>query len=295
MLIDWFTVVAQALNFVILAWLMKCFLYKPILDAIDAREKRIATELAAAGRKKAEAQHERDEFQKKNEEFDQHRAALLKAATDAAAAERQKLMDAARQAADALAAKRQESLSNEAKAMAQALRQRAQTEVFAIARKALTELAGVSLEASACEAFIARLQGLEGPPKEALAAALSSARDDIVVRTAFELPIAQRRAIHKAVVDTFGLKVGLRYDTDPALVAGIELVAQGRKFAWTLSDHLASLERGVSDLLKARAREPAAPHVLAAEPTEADTPGSATAQPEPASPATVPAVVAAHP
>ncbi len=53
MLIDWFTVGAQALNFVILVWLMKRFLYKPILDAIDAREKRIATELADAGRKKS--------------------------------------------------------------------------------------------------------------------------------------------------------------------------------------------------------------------------------------------------
>ena len=38
MLIDWFTVGAQVLNFLILVWLMKRFLYKPVLDAIDARE-----------------------------------------------------------------------------------------------------------------------------------------------------------------------------------------------------------------------------------------------------------------
>ena len=46
MLIDWFTVGAQALNFLILVWLMKHFLYQPILHAIDAREKKIAAELA---------------------------------------------------------------------------------------------------------------------------------------------------------------------------------------------------------------------------------------------------------
>jgi large-conductance mechanosensitive channel len=39
-LIDWFTVVAQVINFLILVWLLKHFLYQPILDAIDAREKR---------------------------------------------------------------------------------------------------------------------------------------------------------------------------------------------------------------------------------------------------------------
>ena len=44
--IDWFTVAAQALNFGALVWLLKRFLYGPILQAVDAREKRIADELA---------------------------------------------------------------------------------------------------------------------------------------------------------------------------------------------------------------------------------------------------------
>src|ERR1700688_2249451 len=102
MLIDWFTVGAQVLNFVILVWLMKRFLYKPIIHAIDAREERIATELADGAAKKAEAQKERDEFQHKNEEFDQQRAALLSQAADEAKTERQRLLDEARKAADAL-------------------------------------------------------------------------------------------------------------------------------------------------------------------------------------------------
>ena len=50
MLIDWFTVGAQALNFIILVWLLKRFLYKPILDAVDAREKRVAQRGHRAGR-----------------------------------------------------------------------------------------------------------------------------------------------------------------------------------------------------------------------------------------------------
>ena len=46
MLINWFTVCAQAINFLILVWLLKRFLYKPILHAIDEREKGIAAQLA---------------------------------------------------------------------------------------------------------------------------------------------------------------------------------------------------------------------------------------------------------
>ena len=114
MLIDWFTVGAQALNFIILVWLLKRFLYRPILDAVDAREKRIAAELADADEKKAEAKKERDEFHHKNEQFDQQRAALMSKATDEANAERRRLLDNARNAADALSTKRQKALQNEA-------------------------------------------------------------------------------------------------------------------------------------------------------------------------------------
>ena len=42
MLIDWFTVGAQALNYLILVGLLRRYLYKPVLDAIDAREARVA-------------------------------------------------------------------------------------------------------------------------------------------------------------------------------------------------------------------------------------------------------------
>src|ERR1700689_1894127 len=146
MLIDWFTVGAQALNFLILVWLMKRFLYKPVLHAIDEREKRIAAELANADAKKAEAQKEHDEFQHKNEEFDQQRAALMTNATGEAQAERQRLLDEARKAAADLSSKRQAALQSEEQNLHQVIRRRTQQEVFAIARKVLTDLATTSLE-----------------------------------------------------------------------------------------------------------------------------------------------------
>src|SRR5450755_3028897 len=128
MLADWFTIVAQALNFLILVWLMKRFLYKPVLNAIDEREKRISTELANADAKKAEAQKEHDEFQRKNTEFDHQRAALLAKATGEAQAERQRLLDEARKAAVDLSSKRQDALRTEEQTLHQAIRRRTQLE-----------------------------------------------------------------------------------------------------------------------------------------------------------------------
>ena len=156
--IDWFTVVAQAINFLILVWLLKRFLYKPILHAIDEREKGIAAQLAEAEAKKAEAQKERDDFQHKNEAFDQERAALLKKATDEAKAERQRLLDEARKDADSLRAKRQEALRNEQRNLSQEIIRWTQKEVFAIARKTLADLATTSLEERMGEVFVQRLR-----------------------------------------------------------------------------------------------------------------------------------------
>src|ERR1700679_1617617 len=96
MLIDWFTVAAQAVNFLVLVWLLKRFLYKPVLAAIDERGKRIASPLQDAEKKKAEALKEQTDFQHRNEEFDQQRIGLLSEATKAAKTERDKLMEASR-------------------------------------------------------------------------------------------------------------------------------------------------------------------------------------------------------
>jgi F-type H+-transporting ATPase subunit b len=252
MLTDWFTIVAQALNFLILVWLMKRFLYKPILHAIDEREKRVATELANADAKKAEAQKEHDEFQRKNAEFDQQRAALLSKATEEAQAERQRLIDEARKAADALSAKRRETLRNEERNLSEAISRRTQREVFAIARKALTDLATVSLEERLGEVFTRRLREMDGQAKEGLGEALKAASDPAVVRSAFDVPADQRAAIQNALNETFSAEIRVRFETAPDLIGGIELTSNGQKVAWSIAEYLASLERGVDALLKGK-------------------------------------------
>jgi F-type H+-transporting ATPase subunit b len=259
MLIDWFTIAAQALNFLILVWLMKRFLYKPILHAIDAREKRIATELADADAKKTEAQKARDEFQHKNEEFDQQRAALLSKATDEAQAERQRLLDEARKAAAALSSKRQETLRNEEHNLHQAISRRTQQEVFAIARKALTDLAGTSLEERMVDVFIRRLGELNGEEKGLLASALKASPKPVIVRTMFDLPPAQCASTEGAIKEILGKETQVQFEAAPDLISGIELTTNGHKVAWSIADYLGSLEKGVDELLKEKDKHEAKP------------------------------------
>lgn len=250
MLIDWFTVVAQALNFLILVWLLKRFLYKPILDGIDAREKRIATELADADAKKVEARQERDEFQRKNEEFDRQRAAMLNRAADEASATRQQLLEEARKEADTLRTKWQEALRNEHQTLGEELSRRTREEVFAIARKTLTDLATTSLEKHMTDIFIRRLRELSSAEKDGLTATFEATPSPAIVRSTFDLPATERRAIESVVKDVLAIKTQVQFETAPDLVSGIELTANGYKVAWSIANYLASLNKSVDDLLK---------------------------------------------
>lgn len=251
MLIDWFTVGAQLLNFIILVWLMKRFLYQPVLHAIAAREQKIAAELASAAATQAEAKRQQDTFQQKNEAFDEQRDSLLQQARDAAKAEGERLQAEAREAADAASAARAKALLDDAIHLRADITRHTQVQVFSIARRVLGDLAGVSLEQRACEVFIQRLKSTDGTALAALGTALKAASEaePALLRSALELPAEQQAAIQAALEESFGQPIPLRFDTTPELVSGIELSAQGQKLAWSISDYLAALAAGLPERL----------------------------------------------
>lgn len=244
MLIDWFTVAAQTINFLILVWLLKRFLYKPILDVIDARERRIAAELADADAKRAEANRERDEFEQKNQSFEKQRKALLSSATDEAATERQRLLNEARKEADALAAKRRDELQAEQLSLSEEIIKRTQQEVFARTRKTLHDLADVTLEEQMINVFVTHLHTLNGELQKELAAALQTTKHSPLVRSAFILPPEQQLKIQTEFNATMSADIQIQFEVVPELVSGIELSVNGKKMAWSVDDYLTELEVG---------------------------------------------------
>jgi len=244
-LIDWFTVAAQALNFLVLVWLLKRFLYQPVLDAISAREARIAKQLADAAAQAAAAASEREQFEHKNAQFDAQRAALLDAAGVQVKAEGARLLELARQQADALRSRLEDAWRDERQLLAAQISRRTRDEVFAIARQTLADLASAGLEETMTRVLVGRLAALADSDRSLLAAAGAAP----VVRSAFDLPAPQRAAIEQAVAGPGGAAVPLSYQTVPGLVSGIELSTSGHKLAWSINDYLDALERSADATL----------------------------------------------
>jgi F-type H+-transporting ATPase subunit b len=285
MLIDWFTVGAQLLNFLILVWLLKRFLYKPVLDAIDAREKRIAGELAKAASKLTEAQKEHDEFDRKNAAFDAERGALAAKAAKQGADEHDALLKRARQDADELRAQSASALAADRTLLGRQVARLAQREVFAIARKALADLAGANLEERMGEVFTRRLRSMDVKAKASLGAALQASAEPALLRSSFDLPAAERATIQNALNETFSTQVRVRFVTVPDAVCGIELTANGQKLAWSIADYLNTLEQQLGALL-ATEGAPATDKPIAA------APASPAPAPAASAPAATPAVSA---
>ncbi len=263
MLIDWFTVLAQIINFLILVWLMKRFLYKPVLHAIDERERKVAEQLADAAKKKFEAQSEMEIFKEKNETFDSQRATLFAKVTSDAHTEREKLLAETRKEIGLLKAKQLQTLKTDSHDLANSIILRTQQEVFAIVRKVLIDLSGATLEEKIIDIFVRRLQELDNASKLDFARAIKSSPGSVVITSAFDLSSDARNSVQKALNDYFSEAVPVRFETSPELIGGIEFTTTGLKVAWSIHDYLSAMNQRVNELIDQQTNLKAEPEVEA--------------------------------
>ena len=113
MRIDWFTFVSQLVNFGILIWILKRFLYQPILKTMSERQEAIRKTITEAEEEKNRASKEREQLESERREMTQNRENELKLAHGDAQSERGQLILQARDEFDKARIHWQESLVRE--------------------------------------------------------------------------------------------------------------------------------------------------------------------------------------
>lgn len=247
MLIDWFTVAAQLVNFAILVWLLKRFLYRPVLAAMSAREQHVRETVAAAERERAEAEEQSRQLNGQREALEQQKAALLEQARAEAGTARRELLAKAREEAESRRLQWRESLEQEWRSLRDELTHRTQDEAFAVARKALHELAGEDLEERITRAFLHQLEDLDEATRARFASGGGNGAP-LVVRSRFHLPEPLRDELRQSLQDQIDPDRTVDFETDPRLVAGIEVFSDGQKIAWSVDGFLRSLDLGIREL-----------------------------------------------
>jgi F-type H+-transporting ATPase subunit b len=238
MTIDWITVSAQIINFLLLVWLLKRFLYRPVLRAMARREERILQRLHEAQEREEQAEERREHYRQRRDELDRQHDQLLQHSREEAERERRALLDTAREEVAAQRAQWQQQLQQEKEEFLANLRRQTLEAVQGLARKALADLADAQLEEQIANQFITRLRGLDSPSRKALAATEQPLR----INTAFELDPATKGRLTRALHDQIRAGIEVAYEQVPQLQCGIELNSDQQRLSWNLADYLEEME-----------------------------------------------------
>lgn len=240
MLIDWFTVGAQIVNFLILIYLLKRFLYKPILRAMDEREQKITGRLqeAAAARKKAEA--DAAALQEKHRELEKNRQRMQAEAKAEIEQWREDALEKARQEAEKTRRSWQENLEREKDDFIRKMKTVMSRQVFRVAARALQDLADERLEAGLVEKFRKKLSQAvteNGESDQDMGSRLQ-------VKSGFALSDQQRQDVREAVAELFP-EAEVVFTVVPEAGYGILLVGNNRKVEWSLSRYMEEMEEKI--------------------------------------------------
>jgi F-type H+-transporting ATPase subunit b len=233
MTIDWITVSAQIVNFLILVWLLKRFLYQPVMRAMDRREQRIAERINEAVTREQNAEEEARRYQDKSNELERRRDEILAEAREDAGHEKLQLLEGIREEVTETRSNWQRQANLEKEEFLDTLRYQTTETIQAIARKALSDLANADLEERVVHMDVRKR--------------LAGATEPVRLASTFELDAAMRgritRAIHEHIAD--GLEVN--YIQSPELLCGVELTGGGQRLAWSLADYLEELDTRIEE------------------------------------------------
>lgn len=243
--LDWFTLVAQIVNFLVLVGLLKHFLYDRIIGAMNEREAAIAGRLDEAARARESAEREAESFRSRNRDFEAQREQMLARAADEAGSLRQQLMEDARLEAEKAQAQWLETLQRERQGMLQDFRERVGQGVFALASHGLKELADADLEEQILKVFVERVRTLDPAQRETIVGAVRGSSREVELRTAFPVHPNAQVELARSLRQHLDDGIELRFTTVPELICGVELRAHSHRLAWNLNAHLESLEARV--------------------------------------------------
>lgn len=251
MLIDWFTVIAQILNFLILVYLLYRFLYKPITKATGKRQQKLQERWQSAEAALADAEEEAAHYHQQQQELQQRRQSLLQSAQEKAEQQRQELIQTARQAVKGQQDKWQQALEREQREFLRDLRQQLGHQTYGVARQALQDLANADLEKQTISTFLERLQRLDEQQRQDLTTLGQQSDQEITIRSSFDLSSETRdRILQVLQSEQIADHEKPQFIKAPDLIWGIELEVGDQKVAWNISHYLDSLEAQFQDLLQ---------------------------------------------
>ncbi|MFP3883009.1 MAG: F0F1 ATP synthase subunit delta [Actinomycetota bacterium] len=256
MLIDWFTVLAQLVNFVILLVVLKFLLYDRILEAMDKRRASFAEREETTERLRREAEEETRRLEERRKEIEANWEDMIEEARREAEDRRRELMEEARTEVEHQERQWRDSVRSNQDRLLTELERSTGEQAIAISRRALQDLADADLEGEMVREFAHRLEEAKSDDAE-IAATLRESDHPLTVYTSFELDETSRQTIRETLRDLVGDPGReIEWERDPDLVAGVVVRVGARRVGWTIDQYLEALRGAFEAVVRSHMEAP---------------------------------------
>lgn len=237
--LDWSTFVLEIINFLILVWLLKRFLYQPVLNVITLRREKIEHELAQTAQGKAEVEGLRRQYETRLSDWEQEKRQALDALEQAIGQERSKRM----QQLDAEL--EQQRLKEQTRDEQQRSQWRNQAEAEALqlggafASRLLKSLSCSELDLRLQQLFIDQLLALPESAVRQMRAGWQESAAKVEIISAMELDESRQQLIRAMLEQKLGPRPGsMHFRRDEHLIAGLRVSIGGWLLQANLQDEL---------------------------------------------------------
>lgn len=235
---NWSTFVLEIINFLVLLWILKRFLYKPVLDVIARRRAGIEKTLTDAKTLHADAEKLQEQYESRLSDWEQEKQYARETLAQELEAERVRKIEELK---TSLEQEKEKTRVAEKRHQLDATRKIEETALILGARFAthlVEEASGPDTELRLVELLINELSQLSAERIKALQASYEKKPEEIVVHSAFPLPHDLAQHLAEAIATVTNPEIPLRFEQDSKLLAGVQIIIGSLILGANLKDEL---------------------------------------------------------
>ncbi|MDH5485731.1 MAG: F0F1 ATP synthase subunit delta [Gammaproteobacteria bacterium] len=222
--LNWSTFVLEIFNFLVLLWILKHFLYQPLLEMIARRRAAIENQLTEAEQQHAKADALKQQYESRLADWERERQKamdkLMREIEHHRSIQLEKLKSELAQEAE----KRRVAESRQQQQTLHDIEQRALQQAAEFSSRLLAEAAGPELENRLFELLLDGLNAMPAEQISALSNEWGTAPELIRVNSAYPLADHQRQQLEATLSRVTGLSVPVHYEQDTQLLAGLNII-----------------------------------------------------------------------
>jgi len=238
--LNWSTFVLEIINFLILIWILKRFLYKPVLDVIARRQASIQKDVSDAQTLHEKAIAMEEEYNNRLTEWKNERNKLFIALKSEIDAERQKRLKELQIRLEEEQEKSNMIEQHKLETLRLNLQEKAFVQGAQFSSRVLAEAAGPEVEKNLLSFFLKEFSSLPPEQLDKLHDCAAVKTDRILVTSAYPIESDTRSQLEQAITNKLKVNAPFHYEQDQGLLAGVRIAMGAWVLLLNLQDELKS-------------------------------------------------------